>query len=841
MDDNPIISWNSHTLSLPFRLFAVEADAQRCGIVRRRRVNPSWMISPAAILGLFILFLLTPGVALCRIGMRQIRGRVVDASTNKGLPFANILVENTEYRASTNASGDFRVLLPPGGSKLVVSYVGYETTFVKAQHAGSKVLVRLSPVGYVAHEVEVIATRGAERMQSSFSLGRAEIADFAGITRDPMRAVQLMPGVSTDDEASAKMDVRGGTWDENTVLIDGAEIYDPYHLKEVSIASLGIFNEDVVRSINFSSGGFGARYGDALSSVMDIHYREGNRKHFEGSVNLSPLDLSASLEGPVGRKLSYIVAGRGSYLGYMLKTLDLSPYTSAGYYDVQGDIAYHPGETGRIQLDFLYSNDAEEQSPHEFYSMWSSQGTVRGTKTMVSRTATDLLTFVGHYSNSLLSLTYRRLIGDNLSNSLLLYYTGNTGNENPVASTSIGVQYGALPQLWSNYRVLRSERYDFVMNTFSLGDEIRYQPFPFLSVEAGAGVKRVAFNYVPDMFSRTVSENNVAAFPDTTFSLQSSGVTYEDTTRLDADTYELNAFIQQRVKVTDDFEITPGIRFDYFDLDREGRLSPRVNFRYLVPLGIGLTGAWGIYYQIPQYDQVRMSASSDSNTQFQESTQYIVGIEKKVAPGIGMRIEFYQKYYSHLIPAIRTPYGGLFYTTKRNDGTGFAKGIDFQYSMKLNDVSLWISYGYLVAKEKSGGDPNYYPRLSDQRNTASLDITYRPWKDWTVDLRGIYGSGYAYTPEIAVYDSVTMLGEWVEGSPNSAHYPPYERVDIRIAKAFVVAGSPLQLYVDVTNILDRKNIWAIDYTYDAEGNLSAQPLTLLGVVPAIGVSYRFGL
>ncbi len=766
-------------------------------------------------------------------------GRVVDASTEKALPYANILLKNTDYRTSTDSEGDFRIPVQSMGSKLVVSFIGYKTKEVEAVPADSSVLIRLTPKSYVTKEVKVIADEITNRMQNTIHLGSAAMKILSGITRDPLRALQLMPGTSSNDEASSRIDVRGGTWDENTVFIDGAEIYDPYHLRELSLASLSIFNMDVVKDIDFSAGGFGARYGDALSSVTSVHYKEGNRKHFEGNVNLSPLDLSACLQGPIGANASFIVAARGSYLGYVLKNLDVSPDIYGGYYDVQGDIAYHADESSRVQLDFLFSGENVTQSPFHNHSEASFEAVVRGMSTVVTDAYDQTQSFAGRYMNSLLSCSYNKTLAPGFQLNTLFYATFNTGHENPIQDWNTSTSYAGLPDLWQNRYNTASEKAEFLMNVVSLGESITYDPAPFLAFSAGATVKRIRYGYDPKMFNRVVSESNVIAYPDTTSSTGSAPIWYEDTLSVNAQTYQCQAFLQPRLTVSDNLVITPGIRFDYFQLNGEGEFSPRLNLWYRALLGVELTAAWGVYYQTPAYNQIYMTGPSVSDTRFQEATHYILGVEKRLSPDMDIRVDLYEKYYSHLIPAVRSPYGGLCYDLLDNNGVGYAKGFDFGYTMKLGNLELLLSYGYLVAKEKSGQETSYHPRFSDQRNTASIAIVYRPWERWTIDLRAYYGSGYAYTPLNAVLDSAAMVQEWLQSGDNSAHYPAYERVDLRVERNFTVLDNPLQMFIDVTNLLNRKNVWGYDYTLGSNGS-QRQTITLPGIVPAIGVSYKFG-
>jgi CarboxypepD_reg-like domain/TonB-dependent Receptor Plug Domain len=769
------------------------------------------------------------------------RGRVIDASTERGLPFANILVENTNYRASTDVNGDFKFHLPPKGSRLVVSYVGYRTDSIRAGADDSPVTVRLTPVGYTTEEVDVVATIASGQMPDALRLGSAEIKNFAGITRDPMRALQQMPGVSTNDEASAKMDVRGGTWDENSVVIDGAEIYAPYHLKEVTLSSIGIFNMDMVKGIDFSSGGFGAEYGDALSSVTSVHFKEGNRERFEGNVNLSPLDLSACVQGPIDKNSSFIIAARGSYLGYMLKTLNVSQDIYAGYYDIQGDLGYDLGSYSKLKVDFIYSKDNAVQAPSDVSGTYAYQGSLLGSPTLISRSANLYQSFDGNYGTSLLSARLTSVLSGKLTGQTLVYYSTDMEHEELIMINDIGLKFDRFPDMWTAQSTGANETYDLDIRSLSVNQHFDYKVSPSIDLQAGASVRRISYDYLPNMSGQTVVKTNTQMFPDTTVSASPGSFPFHDTTAIMAQTFALGGYIEQEFRIGDKLTLNMGARLDYFDMDKEMKYSPRLNLTYAMPLGIGMTAEYGIYYQLPTYEQLRSSEPSAANTPFQEATHLVLGFEKKFGDAVDAGIQIYRKNYSELVPTARMLSGRTYYYTDGTSAEGYANGVDLRCSATLSGVEFSFGYGFLVAMERiTGSGGPYYPRTSDQRHTASMAIIFNLGAGWTGDIRGFYGSGYAYTPEIARIDSTTMIGTWTQGSENSAHYPPYERLDARITRTFTLMGSPLRFYIDVTNVFNRKNVWSYQYTYDSSGNTKLEPMRLLGIVPAVGINYTFG-
>lgn len=795
--------------------------------------------SVAAIARPFLFLLLIPSLVLCREDFLTVNGIVIDASTGKGLPFAHILVEKTDHRTSSNASGEFQLPLPSGGSKLIASYVGYKTDTAQVYPDGSPITIRLSPVGYAIKEVNILANKTANAMLNSFQIGQAQIRDFSGAMMDPMRSIQLLPGVSTDNEMSARVNVRGGTSDENMILIDGAEVYRPYHLNEVSMSSIGLFNSELVSSIDFSAGGWAAKYGNALSSVMNINYKEGSRDHFVGTADLGIMDLSGSFEGPINQNGSFIVAARGSYLGYLLKEIKMGQGIYAGYYDVQGHIVYDFSKLNKLSVTFIYSRDNAEQAPTNMASRNIFKGKMKGESTLVTQNTNTIISYGGNYSTSVLSFGFENMLSTQLVSRTLVYYSGQGEHQWPVNLITMNYKYAGFSGLWTGKSINVNLSDDLAMGKVSLNQELDYQATPFLDVDAGINIDRVFYDYAPHIYNEVTTVTNIVNFPDTTVSSVSIDSSL-DTAAINVPTYALGGYVQQTVRVLENMKLNLGFRFDYFDMDRESRCSPRADLSYLLPLDIKLNVAWGVYYQLPNYAQLRSGQPSGRNTSFQKATNYLVGLEKSL-PGDGhLSVDFYQKYYSDLIPARRLQYGGLSYGSKLNDAVGYAKGMDVQWTMNLKYINFVISYSYLVAKEMlNQTNAVYYPSITDQRHTASIAVVFNLGRRWTASMEGFYGSGYAYTPYVTRFDSTLMTALWVQGGNNSDHYPPYERIDIRVSKILSVLGSPMTVYLNVTNVLNRKNVAFYNFTYNSNGGPERVPLLLLGTVPTIGVHYTF--
>ncbi|MCX6138229.1 MAG: TonB-dependent receptor, partial [Ignavibacteriales bacterium] len=240
-----------------------------------------------------------------------VRGIVRDGSTREPLLFANISVADLQQGTTTDVKGKFSLRLPKGPRLLHCSFVGYKSQDVAlVVERNQELAIVLFATDVLLQDVTVYAYQenGGELMkENGLTLQSEKIKSTTAVLPDVLRSVQMLPGVSTNNEFSAKFNVRGGNHDENLVLVNGTQVYDPYHIKEVPNASIGIMNMEMISTVDLMTGGFPARYGDKMSSVVDIEYREGSRERSSGSLSLSITDADCVAEGPLGENGSFIL------------------------------------------------------------------------------------------------------------------------------------------------------------------------------------------------------------------------------------------------------------------------------------------------------------------------------------------------------------------------------------------------------------------------------------------------------------------------------------------------------------------------------------------------------
>jgi hypothetical protein len=336
-------------------------------------------------------------------------------------------------------------------------------------------------------------------------------------------------------------------------------------------------------------------------------------------------------------------------------------------------------------------------------------------------------------------------------------------------------------------------------------------------------------DYYPDTVNTTMNENN----------LDNSFVT------IHAQSFKLAGYHENILQAGENLIFNIGGRFDYFDLDKEITWSPRINFAYKINPDLTIRGAWGHYYQSPIYEQIAYSAASDTNTKSQHAIHYVLGAEYNVITNaternyLKFKLEGYYKKYDNLISSYVSSYGDTYYT-KKNDAMGSASGADLYIMYSTSIFSGWISYSLLKAEQKmNDNDYGYFPRSTDQRNTFDAVGDFDLGLDWDLTLRIAYGSGFPYTPSVAVYNSSTKVWEWDLGNPNSAYLPAYKRVDLRVSKNFELFGYSSSAFLDISNIFNFNNVQSYQYTFDSQGQPEVDEEKLWPILPTLGISVRF--
>ena len=312
-------------------------------------------------LGLLYLMLLA-GTLLSAQNRFTLSGEITDAETGEVLVAATVYIAGSSLGGMSNTYGFYSLTVPVGKQVFVCSYIGYEEFRVEIDLKENKRLnISLTPQSTRLEEVVVRAER-ADKNLSSLEIG-VEKLDVSSIARIPvllgekdvLKALQLLPGISTISEGSAGFSVRGGSVDQNLILLDEAPVYSASHL----LGFFSIFNADAIRDVNVYKGGIPANYGGRAASVVDIKMKDGNSQHFAGSGGIGLISSRLTLEGPIVKdKSSFILSGRRSYADLVAVASGLlESGTSLYFYDLNAKINYRVNDNNCLFLSGYFGND----------------------------------------------------------------------------------------------------------------------------------------------------------------------------------------------------------------------------------------------------------------------------------------------------------------------------------------------------------------------------------------------------------------------------------------------------------------------------------------------------
>ena len=804
-----------------------------------------------------IIFILAFSIVCHAADKYTISGVVRDGSTKDPLACVNILIQGTTTGTSTDAQGKFSLEIPPGVCIVRCSLVGYKasSTEIKVQK-NSRLVLELSSLDVCLQDVTVYSIQNISALQeevSALTLQSEAIKQSTSVMADVLRSVQMLPGVSSNNELSAKFDVHGGDANENLVLINGSQVYEPYHIKEASNVSIGIFDVDMIKTMDLITGGYSARYGDLMSSVLNIEYREGSKERIQGQANVSMTDFSGLCEGPIGENGSFILGARQSYLQYIKNMLGVARQIHPAFYDVQGVLSYQLAPQHKISLKFIHAGDKFSQDP--IVNGWSSYvpafHDASGLIGSLSQSQSDSTEMHAQYYSSMIALqSVDVLSSDVMLKTEVSYYdqreSAHSGRLEPYSSR---FQSGSVNGF---YRDVYNRLYnsDLRIQTLEINSSVEIQASSFLGIRTGA-------NYLPIFYDRKYSDKRTYEeltnydyktnkYPDTLSTIQDFSPAATNLDSVHTHSYKLGGFIENVLQLGEHIILNIGGRVDYFELNKDLTWSPRILCAYKIDDALTLRGAWGHYYQSPVPDQLSSSRASDTNTQSQRAIHYVLGAEynrilnSETHSFLKLKVEGIYKTYDNLISAIFSTYNESLQYSKKNDAVGRATGLDAFVMYSEPGFSGWLSYSWLVAEQKMLVDSlGYFPRGTDQRHTIASVATIDLGNKWGLSIRLTYGSGYPYTPSIAVYDNSHKQWNWIVSKPNSATMPAYRRVDMRISKDFTVFGFSSSAFLDVSNVFNFNNIQTYNYTFDNNGQPTVEEIKLWPILPTLGMTVKF--
>ncbi|MDP1677084.1 MAG: TonB-dependent receptor [Bacteroidota bacterium] len=733
-------------------------------------------------------------------------GTILNTSTKEPVVGASIVILGTVIGTATDIDGKFVIKsVPIGTYNIRASALGFlsmiKTDIVVSVGKPADVRFEIMESSVELGEVTITTEyfqKSPDVPISVQTLGAEEIRRLPGGLEDVVRAISILPGVAQVQNGRNDLIVRGGAPSENLFVIDNIEVSNINHFgtQGASGGPLSYVNLDFVSETSFKTGGFGAKYGDKLSSVLSIDLKEGRTDRLGGKATISASQFGLNLEGPTNENGSFLFSARRSYLDFIFKAAGFGFVPE--YWDFLGKVNYKlsPKDQlnvlGVVALDNVkLFNDTEEKR-------FSNSRILSSDQTQFLGGVSWRHLFNHGFSNITLSQTYN---GYN--------FVQNDTTLNPIFKSS-------------------TDEYET-----SLRADVLFQLSKESEITFGALGKFVDFN-----------SNIILPIPFwTNFGQQLTANSMLDTTAIKSAGYvQLSQLVSQNIR------LTIGGRVDYFNLIKNSiSFSPRFSISYAANPVLTFTTSIGQYHQAPSYIWL-VTNPANRNLNYVTVEQYVAGVEYLLRSDVKISLEGYIKNYSDYPTSITRPYLVL-----ANTGAGFGGSQDGYASFGLDPLvssGNGKAHGLELFLQKKLSDVPCYGLVSiswNETKFAALDGVSRASaydQRWIINLGGGYilnelwefggkfrfATGRPYTP-------YNPDGTQIVSAYNSNRIGANHSLDIRVDRRWNFERWNLITYIDIQNIYNRK---ALDIpVFDERTKEVKQPEGTIALLPSIGVSAEF--
>ena len=769
---------------------------------------------------------------LCSLQAQEftLTGRVVD-SHDSPIELASVSCLSQGKATMTDLKGHFSISLRSADSVAVkFSMIGYKskTRILRSPRGKQTLRITLLPMDALS---EVVVTEKRRQTTATEQLDIKNLKDNPSASGNAVEElIQQQAGVSSHNELSSQYNVRGGSFDENSVYINNVEIYRPLLIRSGQQEGLSIINPDMVESIGFSSGGFEAKYGDKMSSALDITYRRPTRSELSASMSL----LGGTAFAAVGNKrLSMSHAVRYKTNRYLLGSLETKGEYRPNYLDYQTFISYRPDSLWTIDFLGNISENHYNFLPTDRETSFGTMEDVKSFKVYFDGQEKDVFrTFFG-------SLAVSRLLGSKLQTKISLlasaFYSkeqerydiqGQYWLDDTQTSENLGV--GTYMEHARNYLTSKVASVKMMVNHKSRKHDIEGA----LTMKF-EGIREKASEYeMRDSSGYSIPHNPDRL--DLIYTLRSSN--HINTIRLEGylqDTYRFASHGERQSF----FTLNYGLRFSHWSFSGETTVSPRVSIAMVPAFNNDVTFRFstGLYYQAPFFKELRDTVTTDGVTRAvlnnkiksQQSIHFVGAFDyrfKMKDRPYKFSAEAYYKLMHNLIPynvnnVKITYYGG-------NQCDGYAAGLDLKlYGEFVPGTDSWVTFSLMSTKQKMNG--KWVPMPTDQRYAVNVHFTdYFPGTEkWKMTLR------------LAIADGLPF------GAPHSGlehqdfRAPAYKRADIGMSYCLYERGSHgssksaiknAWIGIDCLNLFGINNVNSYYWVTDVTNQQYAVPNYLTG-------------
>ena len=751
---------------------------------------------------------------------KVISGFVKEKGSKENLIGATVYIAETQQATISNNYGYYSISTNKDTITLIVSSVGFQkqayTIILKNDLTQNFELVSNNNIA------EVVVTDSKNNMVSQdqqMSIMRVPIEQIQQIPgllgeKDVLKVLQLLPGVQKGSEGNSGLYVRGGGPDQNLIILDDAPVYNAFHL----FGFYSLFNGDALKSVELTKGGFPARFGGRLSSVLEMNMKDGDKEKYRAEYGVGLISSRFTVQGPIKKdKSSFLLSGRRTYIDALIYPL-LPEESRGGYYfydfNAKANIEIDKKNTiylsGYFGRDKFYANSNFDDFSSKFGLYWGNgTGTVR----------------------------WNRVINNKLfSNTSFIYslYRFNISIKEKFDGDEFEIR------LYSGIRDLSIKQdFDYALNNKYL-------------IKAGVFIQQHRFTP-----SATTIKNS--EFPEDN---------EESIETIDA--LENAAYIEDRYQITPRLNSNIGLRFSHFLQNSKNYvgLEPRLGFSYQLKTDLSLKAS---YAMMNQYIHLLSSTGVGLPTDLwvpatdlvrpQRSNQVAIGLAKDYIPQkLSINVE---AYYKHMNNVIAYKDGASFLTVDEpgtedkikwdenvTSGQGWSYGLEFLLKHDGDRFSGWL--GYTLSWTELQFDAinfgkKYYARY-DRRHDLSLVVIHKVTKDIIFTTTWVYGTGNAITLPKSDYIAV-VPGQGQQGSYNNYvsdygaktgfRMEAYHRMDMGIQFHKQLKRSTRIFEISVYNLYNRKNPYFYYIGYDDSGNRKLRKINLFPMLPSISWTYKF--
>lgn len=723
--------------------------------------------------------------------VHQVKGTVIDKSSRQPLEFINVMIVGLNKGGVTNAEGKFSIgQVPPGIYRLQASAIGYKTVTTPEYILSTRDLhiqIEMEENQTELEGVTVTASPFRRDIESPVSLriiGLQEIEKSPGANRDISRIVQSYPGVAFSPIGYRNdLIVRGGSPSENRFYLDGVEIPNINHFSTqgASGGPVGILNADLIREVNFYTGAFPTDKGNALSSVLDFKLRDGDMERNSQKATLGASEVSLASNGHLGKKTSYLVSVRQSYLQFLFDMLGLPflpTFTDAQFklktrFDARNELTV----LGLGGIDKMKLNTKADDEDNEY-----------------------ILSYLPKIQQETFTLgaVYRHYAGAHVQSVVASHSYLNNRN----------TKYQQNDESDPDHLMLR-------LRSTEQNTQLRLEnSSSFRNWKVTVGTSLDYSQYSNTTFQKVYTDR---------------AQTFDYHTYLGIMRWGLFGTVNY-TSIDERFTASLGLRADANNYsaamkDLSDQLSPRLSLSYQLTEHWSLSGNAGLYYQLPPYTALGFKNNNGLYAnkyalRYMQVSQGSVGLNWRKGDTFEVSVEGFYKDYDKIPLSVAD---GIPLTCKGNDYgvignellTSTAQGRSYGAELLLKwliakKLNLASSFTLFKSEYRTDKESEYIASAWDNRFIFNLRGTYNLPRHWSVGMKVSCIGGAPYTPYDA--DKSSLVTAWnAQGKPyydytryNEERLPAFTQVDIRIDKTFYLKRCMLGFYIDLQNIAGSK-------------------------------------